>query len=151
MPLAVEDYQQDFTDQASVAEFLSLQAAAERTFVVPCPDNEPHTRPLCYARLGRYVARHCHVLLALWNGRTNDKVGGTSQTVRYRLDGMAPEIAERAGLFDSIDNGIVYQIVTPRRSDPCVEGAAFELHVLKPETRRRAVANGLVRHDVPWH
>ena len=40
-----------------------------------------------YALVGEYVARHCQVLIALWDGKELDKVGGTSHVVRYKRDG----------------------------------------------------------------
>src|SRR4029077_4400357 len=94
MPLEAEDYKKDFTDAASVAEFDALRGCAESSFVVSHTDDEAPTRPRCYARVGAYVARHCHVLLALWNGQTPKEIGGTAEIVRYRIEGMAPEFAK---------------------------------------------------------
>ena len=138
LPLEPDDYQKDFADPASVAAFQTLLARAERQFVVPEPTAAARTRPHCYARAGAYVARHCHVLLALWNGHQTEKIGGTGHSVRYRLDGMAPEFAGTIRLLDSIENGVVYQIVTPRRSDPSTHGAPFHLRILKPERHGEA-------------
>jgi hypothetical protein len=84
LPFAREDYRRDFADAASVAEFDSLLAQAERAFVIPLDDDRLSSRPERYAQVGIYVARHSHVLLALWNGHTPHKVGGTAEVVRCR-------------------------------------------------------------------
>jgi hypothetical protein len=133
MPLELQDYRTDFADAASLAEFQAILARAERSFVVPYGEAEPRTRPQCYARVGAYVSRHSHVLLALWNGHTPNKIGGTAEIVHYRLKGTAPEFGDTVRLFNTIETGVVYHIVTPRRSDPSTDGPPFRLRVLKPD------------------
>lgn len=40
--------------------------------------------------LGVFLCAHCHILVALWDGKDNDKLGGTSQVVRFHLDDVMP-------------------------------------------------------------
>ena len=131
IPLDDEDYKKDFSSAASLAEYDALVVRAERSFVVPDPSGRPRKRPECYARLGAYVARHCHLLLALWDGRATNRTGGTAETVRARREGAPPEFAPHRPL-DPPQTGIVYQIVTPRLSNALTEGTPFELRVLPP-------------------
>jgi len=137
LPLDRDEYEQDFSDAASVAEFNALLAKAEHSFVVPRVNDQPRKRPDCYADVGRYIARHSHVLLALWNGRASSHAGGTADIVRFRREGMATEFAPFRPL-DPVDAGIVYQIVTPRRSEASTDGTAFEMRVLHQVSCRSA-------------
>jgi len=43
-----------------------------------------------YLMAGLYVANHCHVLCALWDGSDEGGVGGTAHIVRYYLGGPLP-------------------------------------------------------------
>lgn len=48
-----------------------------------------------YAQAGIYIASHCHLLLAIWDGRQTGLLGGTAQIVRYQLSGQKPRLLER--------------------------------------------------------
>ncbi len=37
-----------------------------------------------YAEVGDFIARHCHVLILLWDGSDNKKVGGTAWVKKRR-------------------------------------------------------------------
>jgi hypothetical protein len=96
LPLPVELYAQDFATAQSREQFDRLLAQAE---VVPLPlpsdGLEPLRRPgplrdRQYLLAGLYVASHCHVLLALWDGANDGGLGGTAQIVRYYLGGPLP-------------------------------------------------------------
>jgi hypothetical protein len=138
LPLEPADYRQDFGDAASAAEFDALCARAERTFVVRSASGAVLSRPDAYRLVGHYVARQCHVLVALWNGGRPNKVGGTDQIVRYRLEGAEPGFKESSRLVD-VNTGLVYQIVTPRESDQRVDDTPIQRRVLAPTRFSRAV------------
>ena len=96
LPLPAEMYAEDFLSPGSRARFHQLLAHAE---VIPLamPAIEPHAlrtpgplRDWQYLQAGLYVANHCHVLLALWDGRSDGGTGGTAQIVRYYLGGPLP-------------------------------------------------------------
>lgn len=58
-------------------------------------------RNLQYAQLGAYLARHAHLVLALWDGLTPGKPGGTGEVVRVMRNGdmhWGQSIPPRLGL-----------------------------------------------------
>lgn len=102
LPLPRAEYARDFTDAGDRARFDALCAQAT---VIELPmvsgaalgidDDDPRARDWHYAQAGVYVASHCHLLLALWDGKDTDLLGGTSQIVQYHLSGIKPELIER--------------------------------------------------------
>jgi len=102
LPLPREMYAQDFTDPGTRAAFDSLCARAQ---VIQLPLLPGHTlidiaqsgveRNRQYAQAGAFVARHCHLLLAIWDGKASDRLGGTAQVVEYFLGGVMPGLIER--------------------------------------------------------
>ena len=52
-------------------------------------------RALQYAQAGVFICAHCHVLLALWDGKFTDQLGGTSQVVRFHHDDVMPGFTPR--------------------------------------------------------
>ena len=97
LPFARELYAQDFTDPAARERFESLCAQAQ---VIELPLLDGHTpdtvsipgeaRNRQYAQAGMFVARHCHLLLAIWDGKPFAGLGGTAQIVDYFLTGTPP-------------------------------------------------------------
>jgi hypothetical protein len=97
LPLPRELYVEDFTDPAAPTRFEALCAQAE---VMTLPVRKGHShrevgnpgaaRDQQYAQAGVYIASHCHILLAIWDGLPSDRLGGTAQIVRYHLRGTLP-------------------------------------------------------------
>ena len=105
-------------------------------FVVPMPDladpqktaewqakaADQTERRRCYANAGGYIVRHCHVLLALWDGDPQPKepggkpkVSGTAEFVHFKLNGTRPRLYPPAQpLGFSADCGPVIVIHAPR-------------------------------------
>jgi hypothetical protein len=123
LPLPPADYRNDFTDGGSVDEFDRLCRAAASVFVVTAGDGAPDSRPECYARVGAYAVRHAHLLMALWDGDSIAKPGGTSEVVTFKLEGVPARYVGFTRLLDPLDVGPVVQVITPRRSAPLPEGA----------------------------
>ena len=48
-----------------------------------------------YAKAGVYIASHCHMLLAIWDGKDTGGLGGTAQIVDYHLTGTPPGLIAR--------------------------------------------------------
>jgi hypothetical protein len=75
-----------------------------------------------YLAAGLYVAGHCHVLLALWDGYADGGVGGTAQIVRYHLGGPVPGTRRaRDGLRPLLaggDEGLVLHVPVRRKALP---------------------------------
>ena len=98
LPLAREHYADDFVDAGARARFDALCDAAQlielpRLAGPAAPTG--HERDRHYAQAGVYVSDHCHILLAIWDGKASNLLGGTAQIVRYRLSGEKPALAER--------------------------------------------------------
>lgn len=96
LPLPPASYRQDFATPASLAQFERRLAAAE-VLTLPVhrdalgdPDRPGPARDRQYAEAGFFVSRHCHLLLALWDGQDQQSLGGTSHVVRFHLHGERP-------------------------------------------------------------
>jgi len=102
LPLPVALYREDFGSAGGLVAFeqhlqraeilelplrhgIDIEAAAQHG---PARDRQ-------YAQAGIFVSSHCHVLLALWDGRKSDRLGGTAQVVRFHLQGELPGAIER--------------------------------------------------------
>ena len=139
MPLERAEYERDFNVEER-DEFSALLRTARCAFFVgyaPGNDarsvaNDERARAIQYARLGAYVACNSQILLALWNGRETDHVGGTAQVVAYRRRGVALGFDPPPRPLDRPEFGPVWHIVTPRASDATAPAAPFTRTILWP-------------------
>ena len=102
LPLPPDLYLDDFADAAARETF---EALCRRADLVPLPMLAGNSRDSVgppgaardrqYAQAGIYIASHCHLLLAIWDGRDSDRLGGTAQVVKYYLSGTMPGLIER--------------------------------------------------------
>jgi hypothetical protein len=126
LPMEADEYRRDFEPglkAAAAAEFDRMKGDALATPVMRFAEgntrvnvHEEARRALQYRAVGLFIVRHCHVLIALWNGDERDPaVGGTAEVVSYKRDGVQIEAAAsvRASLNVS-ETGPVIHIVTPR-------------------------------------
>jgi hypothetical protein len=126
LPMGRRLYVTDFATDESRAEFDRLCAAAVDVFELPItPGNTPASiadsgpnRSRQYAQLGVFLCSHCHVLLALWDGKPSDQLGGTAQVVRFHHDDIMPgytpkSVASKLVLTDD-ESDLVYHIVCSR-------------------------------------
>jgi len=126
LPMRRALYVRDFSTGESRDEFERLCAAAVDVFELPItPGNteasitEPGpNRSRQYAQLGVFLCSHCHVLLALWDGKPSDQLGGTAQVVRFHHDDIMPgytprSVSSRLVLTDD-ESDLVYHIVCSR-------------------------------------
>ena len=74
LPLKQEAYIQTLKHPEN---FLTLLKEASHTFIIPKVSEHP------YENLGHYLVDNSDVLLALWDGGFNGKLGGTSDVVSY--------------------------------------------------------------------
>jgi hypothetical protein len=138
MPRAL--YEADFTAPDSLKEFSSLLASAERWFELPLLEGADEasvraggeTRDRQYAALGEYLAENSQILLALWDGVESKRLGGTAQTVSFKLHGSGTYIPRQRSSLDPVETGPVHQIVTPRASNPQLNGKPFTRTPLYP-------------------
>ena len=74
-----------------------------------------------YAQAGMFVSSHCHVLLALWDGKPSGRLGGTAQVVRFHLHGSLYGTAERrhaaANLLGPDQENVVFHLPTAREDE----------------------------------
>ena len=125
LPLLPGNYREDFIDEATRDEFADL---CERGEVLQMPLLPGHSladismpgeaRDRQYAQAGVFIASHCHILLALWDGKESHLLGGTAQVVRYALDGVMPGWIERRRsertVLNRVDESIVFHIACSR-------------------------------------
>ena len=85
------------------------------------PDDVTHpgaARDMQYAQLGAFIAAHCHILLALWDGNEDGPSGGTAAIIRFHQDDYMPgrsDGAPRSRLDDTDDESdLVYHVVCSR-------------------------------------
>ena len=124
MPRAL--YVSDFATPRALRQFNELCEAAVDVFELPItPGNTAASiresgknRARQYAQAGVFLCAHCHVLLALWDGKHSDQLGGTSQVIRFHhhdvMPGYTPRAtASRLTLTDD-ESDLVYHIVCSR-------------------------------------
>jgi hypothetical protein len=141
LPVRQEIYSKDFSTPDSRAEFAKLLDKAEYWFELPllegatekAIDEDGAPRNHQYEQLGAYIVRQSHLLLALWDGEYRNLIGGTSQIVRFQLEGVPPPYAPRFSSIDTPESGPVYHIVTPRKGNPKPASAPFTLRKLFPK------------------
>ena len=112
LPFEADEYRRDFED-ADLETFESLLRHGDETCVAPVAEPVMPGRDFGYRQAGIYVATHCHVLLALWDGSPGDAGGcGTGETVDFMLEGSYAS----APPFDAEGDGAVIHISCPRQS-----------------------------------
>src|SRR5579872_2989949 len=135
LPMPAALYEEDFEEPGCVDEFRALLARADCAFVVPpAPDfdfirSPGPARDRCYELAGAYVVGQSQILIALWDGTQSGKIGGTSAMVRLRTEG-SPDSRQRS--LQPPELFPVYQILTPRRSNPKPAGEPFRLREIYP-------------------
>ena len=126
MPMPRGVYCSEFTSEESIAEFDSLYARANDVFELPIARNgtvdsisQPgRARDLQYAQSGVFLSAHCHILLALWDGKMSGQLGGTAQVVRFHHHDIMPgyttrTVATQQMLIDD-ESDLIYHIVCSR-------------------------------------
>jgi hypothetical protein len=95
MPMIQAEYERDFTSANSLAAFRQLLKSADVQFVITdaASEWEGDERTQRYAAVGDYIARKSHLLILLWDGKENQKIGGTAwvRTRRAHWTGVAKE------------------------------------------------------------
>lgn len=127
LPMPADEYRRDFEPGLkpdAAAEFDRLKDRAIATPVMryvagnssEAVRADEAKRALQYREVGLFIVRHCHVLIALWNGdEENMAVGGTAEVVSFKRDGIPLDVtgSARASL-DAPEIGPVIHIGTPR-------------------------------------
>jgi hypothetical protein len=130
LPMPKHLYLQDFETADARARFESLCDRANEVFELPLAKGNTvekisapgPARSREYAQVGVFLCAHCHILLALWDGKPGTELGGTGQVVKFHHDDIMPgyttrSIASQQMLVDD-ESDLVYHIVCSRdRSD----------------------------------
>ncbi|NIL95040.1 MAG: hypothetical protein GTO71_11555 [Woeseiaceae bacterium] len=138
MPMPQSIYKSEFTSAESIAEFDELYARAHEVFELPIARNgtiesisQPgRARDLQYAQGGVFLSAHCHILLALWDGKISGQLGGTGQVVRFHHDDIMPgyttrTVATQQMLIDD-ESDLIYHIVCSRDGPDGAPAEGFE-------------------------
>jgi hypothetical protein len=137
LPMPPEEYRGDFErglKPDAISGFNHLLVKAVAVPIMPfvggnTPENvhEEARRALQYREVGLFIVRHCHVLIALWDGEPSNAIGGTGEVVSFKRDGIPLDAAAsvRASL-DAPEMGPVIHIRTPRAKPG---GAATEVRI----------------------
>lgn len=115
LPMPASEYRKDFSGADAII-FDDLLKRADRVFVVPPAESSSGnaTRDDLYRQAGIYVATHCHVLLALWDGSAAKPDGcGTAEMVEFMMRGNA---APGQGAVPAAGDGAVLHIYTPQQN-----------------------------------
>jgi hypothetical protein len=141
LPMRREIYETDFSAPDSNAEFAELLGRAEPWFELPLLDGATEAeikehgaaRDRQYEQAGAYIVRQSHLLIALWDGKYRNLVGGTSRVVKFQLEGVPEPYAPRSSPIDTPESGPVYHIVTSRAGNPETADEPFAVHKLFPK------------------
>lgn len=140
MPMVQADYERDFNTPESLGEFRRLLASANSQWELSDDQSnqsllsDSNRRTQRYAAVGDFIARTSHVLILLWDGRDNEKVGGTAWVKKRRehwlrvaeANGTAPDVFGYLGTI---------HIVTPRETAGSAARPRIEIVGKLPELR----------------
>ncbi|MBC8146108.1 MAG: hypothetical protein H7X80_11035, partial [bacterium] len=140
LPFDPEHYRSDFATDESQREFDDFVARASRHFVLPLLDGHAAEstadaglgRDLHYAQVGAYIARTSQILIALWDGDTRVRKGGTADVVYFRLHGAPPELVPVGAMLDAPLSGPLYHVVTPSPTTPVPQFAPLSVRTMYP-------------------
>jgi len=114
LPLALEDYLEDFGSEDSKREFLELLGLSRRPVRLRTrrieadrhdPGDRAELRRNAYAKVGYYVVDNCDVLVALWDGQPARGQGGTAAIIQYAEEQRRPIIRVWDGAFELLNPG----------------------------------------------
>jgi hypothetical protein len=114
LPLALEDYLEDFATEASRKEFEELLGRCDRPVFMRArriaeesrdAGEQAAMRKEAYAQAGRYVVDHCELLVAVWDGEPSSERGGTAGVVQYSLEQNRPVLRVWGDSFEVLNRG----------------------------------------------
>jgi hypothetical protein len=145
LPMARAVYRKDFASAESRLRFDALCERATDFYELPLARGNTDDgiatvgpeRTRQYAQLGVFLCAHCHVLLAIWDGKQSSKLGGTADVVKFHHDDVMPGYAEQSAamrqtLVDD-ESDLVYHIVcsrdradgSPQEGLTCLDGSWY--------------------------
>lgn len=88
LPLAIEEYQKDFSASSSLNEFQQILSRAKEIISLPPQPNHA----LAYQVLGEYLLQRSDVLITLWDGQNSTSPGSTGDISTRALSASLPLI-----------------------------------------------------------
>lgn len=139
LPMKQKEYERDFPTAKSLAEFRGLLALAESHWEMPIvADSDIEGRTRQYAEVGDFIARHSHVLILLWDGSDNRKIGGTAWVKKRREHWIKAASSPSRGIVP-LAYGPTIQVVTPRASGRLPRARPATIGDLPPSAAEFAV------------
>jgi hypothetical protein len=135
LPKTLEEYRGDFGSAETLAQFEYFCDKAAVVFdlaqeIPPAPegfDEENWRVSYPYAALGTFLSAHCHILLAIWDGRESDALGGTAQVVRFHhddvMEGFTSSTVESQQMMLDDESDLVFHITCSRLSHEGISDA----------------------------
>ncbi len=118
LPMPIDIYKEQMTSEAQQS-LDGLLALSSLRIMLPLEGRTPEAirasedvRAECYEALARFLAHYGQSLIALWDGTSSQKKGGTSSVVHYVRSGVLDDGSDEPELRC----GVVYHVVTPRIS-----------------------------------
>ena len=140
LPMKQREYERDFPTAKSLSEFRALVATAESRWEMPMvADADVEGRIRQYAEMGDFIARHSHVLLLLWDGSDNKKIGGTAWVNKRREHWVNAVSSPTRGIVP-LGYGPTIQVVTPRVSGRLPRPRPATIGELPPSAAEFAVS-----------
>lgn len=157
LPLPQKLYEDDFQSSESQQTFAKLLKQAQ-VFELPLLNNTENLfgygkdRDKQYALVGAYVARHSHILIALWDGQSLEKSAGTSQVVKFKLSGNMKDLPDNYkpphSPIDVPDTGAVCHIMTARKTGTQLDETVGKISVLLPHDDEEKELEALLSYDL---
>lgn len=128
LPMPESLYVTDFAHRSSRERFEQLCSQADEVLELPVVSRSLRERLAVpgehrdrqYAQLGVFLCAHSHILLALWDGKPSEKIGGTAQVIRFHhydvMEGYSPGDTVTRQILADDDSDLVYQIVVSRQT-----------------------------------
>lgn len=139
LPMARREYERDFRTAESLSEFRALLALAESHWeLAVSPKRGSAGRTAQYAEVGDLIARQSHVLILLWDGKDNRKVGGTAW-VRRRREYWINATSNTYRDIGHPGYGPTIHVVTPRASGRLPQPRLATIGELPPSAAEFAV------------
>ena len=89
MPFPLAEYERDFDTPEDLAEFRELLGKADEGYLALDGARGPEMNR-AYETVGRFVVRHCDLLIAIWDGGPSGGRGGSAQILRYAAGSGVP-------------------------------------------------------------
>lgn len=126
--------------------FQGLLAKAAQVLCLPLPEGvscaqlarDSSVREYQFDQVGKFIAGHSQILLALWDG-TSSTDSGTTKVINWQREGVLAPLAARGGILDVAEPGAVFHVVAPRE-DRARQPAALSVNAIWPNVEQRGSA-----------